>query len=439
MQKDEYHHYIPRFILRNFATDNYERIFTSNKELFSQKKKLWKSKKKGEFLQTYDRANDQLGTSLISRIYGDTNMYKDLNHDDTMRVEKKLAILEEKASKVIRDIIETSQTKSRIVLLRKNISDLRKFLFIMSYRIPFRRNQFADKRFDIVTWSMVESFMQQHKLQNPQEVWLQNVREIIDTPHEDVKDNTRIFFVDRMDYRLVMIDCFLAIWQAGENDEFIMADHAFGIFEGINIDRPIEVGGPIHKMFHSIYIISPKLAVVLCTSGFREGIGFERQDEFFGFKQRSIFENVPHPPPVPEYISLKDCKLKPENEFNESFDWSKYDNTFDWWANQSGFKKHDDDKFTLTFVKVNSATVHLVNSLVLNEAKPSLQVSFLSLPYFYKTVIKYNKSAFYKVTPQNFSIMKRTLFKALNKTHEEDLNLRKNISAENKSWNLFKL
>lgn len=34
-----------------------------------------------------------------------------------------------------------------------------------------------------------------------------------------------------------MIDCFIAIWQAGENDEFIMADNAFGIFEAHRIRR----------------------------------------------------------------------------------------------------------------------------------------------------------------------------------------------------------
>ncbi|CAG8716918.1 25992_t:CDS:1 [Dentiscutata erythropus] len=372
MQKNEYHHYIPRFILRNFAIDNYENVFTNNRKLFGQKQKFWKSKRKGEFLQTYNRANNQLGTSLIARIYGYTNMYEDLNNNDTMHVEKKLSILEEKASKVVRDIIETSQTKSQIVLLRKNLADLRKFLFIMNYRKPARRNQFADKRFDIATWSMVESFMQEHNLQKSQEVWLQNVREIIDTPHEDVNDNTRIFPVDRMDYRLRMIDCFVAIWQAGDNDEFIMTSNAFGIFEGININRPLQMGGPIQKAFHYFYVISPKLALVLCDSGFREDVGFETLDKFFGSKHRSLFQNVPHPPPIPEYVGLKDGKVNPNKDLDEPFDWSKYDNTFDWWKNQVGFKTQDNDKFTITFVKVNSATVHLVNSIVLNEANPDL-------------------------------------------------------------------
>ncbi|CAG8682389.1 9855_t:CDS:2, partial [Dentiscutata heterogama] len=146
------------------------------------------------------------------------------------------------------------------------------------------------------------SFMQEHNLQNSQEVWLQNVREIIDTPHNDVKDNTRIFPIDRMDYRLRMIDCFLAIWQAGDNDEFIMTSNAFRIFEGINIDRPIQMGGLIHKAFHYFYVISPKLALVLCDSGFREGV---------------------------EFKLLKHCKVNPDKEL----------------------EIQDNDKFTVTLVK----------------------------------------------------------------------------------------
>ncbi|CAG8490418.1 14385_t:CDS:2, partial [Racocetra fulgida] len=288
---------------------------------FNQKQKFWKTKKKGESLQIYDRAKDQLGTSSIARTYGYINMYEDLNDDDTMCVEKKLATLEEKAS----------------------------------------------KEFDFITWAAVESFMQEHNLKNSLEVWLQNVREILDTPHEDVEGNSRVFFVDRMDYKLRMIDCFLTIWQAGENDEFIMTSNAFGIFEGINITGSSM--GPFQKAFHWFYVISPKLLLVLCDSGFREGVGFEALDRILGFKKRSHFKDVPHPPPIPEYVNISKQKSAYDSEPVNIFE-------KDWWEKKTGFKLHEDDKFTFTFVKVNSATVHLVNSIVLNEANPDLQVGF---------------------------------------------------------------
>ncbi|KAF0483163.1 hypothetical protein F8M41_023331 [Gigaspora margarita] len=369
MERNEYHHYIPKFILRNFAIENFNQNQT---------------KKKEESLQIYDRAKDRLGISPIARTYGGINMYKDLNHDDTMHVERKLANLEEKASKVVKDIIiEASQTNGKIILLRKNLADLCKFLFIMNYRNPYRKIQFTNNDFDIITRPLVERFMQEHNLNHPQEVWLQNVREILDTPHEDVQNNLKIFPIDRTDYELRMKGCFLAIWQAGKTDEFIMTTNAFGIFEGITVTTPM---GPVHKVFHWFFVISPKVLLVLCDFGFKEGIGF---DTFYG--HRSIFKNVSHPQPILECVNNSQHESIPDS--------------------------NPDDKFTFTFVKVKSATVHLVNSILLNEATPDLQVSFLSLSYLYKTLVKYNKSIEDTSTLQDFSNMKKTLFRALNRIH----------------------
>ncbi|CAG8754403.1 16194_t:CDS:1, partial [Racocetra fulgida] len=208
----------------------------------------------------------------------------------------------------------------------------------------------------------------------------------------------------------------------GENDEFIMTTNAFGIFEGINVTTSM---GPIHKAYHEFYVISPKLLLVLCDSRFRGGI-FEFRDNFLGIKYRSVFEDVPHPPPIPEYVNISQAntKLKPDDKSDDRFE-------KDWWDKKTGIKRHPDDKFTFTFVKVNSATVHLVNSVLLNEATPDLQVSFLSLSYLYKTIVKYNKNVKDISTLKDFSNVKKTLFREFNRIHEDDLSLRKNISAGN--------
>ncbi|KAG9302056.1 hypothetical protein G9A89_021100 [Geosiphon pyriformis] len=56
-----------------------------------------------------------------------------------------------------------------------------------------------------------------------------------------------------------------------------------------------------------------------------------------------------------------------------------------------GLEIREDDTFTFPFVKVTSATVHLVNTIFLNETKPDLVLTFLSRSYLYKTIIKYHK------------------------------------------------
>ncbi|CAB4481612.1 hypothetical protein RhiirA5_448560 [Rhizophagus irregularis] len=429
---DQYHHYIPRFLLRNFAIDKYERIFESN---IKQQKK--KNRRKAELLQTYDRNKDQLGVYLISRTYGYQNMYKDLNNKDVMHVEERLAKLERRASETIHNIVKASRVENQVVLLRRDLGELRKFLFIMNYRNCQRWSQFTDEKFDSITLSMVKTFMQQHNLQKPKEVWLQNISEILDTPHEEVGNNQKIFSIDREDYKQRMIDCFLIIWQAGENDEFIITSNGFGIFEGVSGNM---FGAfPFQYAFHSFYVISPKLVLVLCPTVFRKEVGADELYRFFG-GQRSIFENVPHPGATPNYVSTgNSSRSKPKNEHSHS----KFDATdpfdlrsraFDMTLNSMGIERQWNDTFTFSFVKLDSATVHLVNYILLNETKPDLVLTFLSRPYLYKTIAKYHK----KVGVQHdFSNLKKKLFIALNRTHKDDLHLRKNIpTGQTYSWNV---
>ena len=79
-----------------------ERLFKESKH-----KRNFKKRNRDEaLLQTYVRTNDQLCDSLVARTYGYTNMYKDLDNGDVMHVEKKLGKLEERTSKVVRDIME---------------------------------------------------------------------------------------------------------------------------------------------------------------------------------------------------------------------------------------------------------------------------------------------------------------------------------------------
>ncbi|CAG8471144.1 3288_t:CDS:2 [Funneliformis mosseae] len=384
-QTEQYHHYIPRFLLRNFAIDNYERIFESN---INQQKK--KSQRKVELIQTYVREEDQLRVSFISKTYGRTNMYKDINNEDAMHVEAKLSKLERSVSETIRNIVKTSQMENQVVLLRKDLEDLRKFIFIMNYRNSQRYFQYANDKFDIPTKLMVTTFMQQHNLQRPAE--------------------------------------------AGENDEFIITSNGFGIFEGVN--GMVFGKFPFQYAYHSFYVISPKLVLVLCPSGFRKEVGTDHLYNHFG--HRSIFDNVPHPSATPKYVGTGN---KPYNEHNRP----KYNGSdlfelrahlFKMNLNSMGIEMQPNDTFTFPFVKINSVTVHLINSVLLNEVNSDLVLTFLSCSYLYKTIVKYHKNKIVGVQ-HDFSNLKKKLFTELNRTHKDDLHLRKNIAVDwIYSWNV---
>ncbi|CAG8759561.1 14435_t:CDS:1, partial [Racocetra fulgida] len=137
------------------------------------------------------------------------------------------------------------------------------------------------------------------------------------TPHKEIKDNPLVFEIDRDDYKRVMVDCFLVIWQAGESDEFLMTNNGFGIFEGVSGESA--EGLPFQFPYHRFYVISPKLVLVLCHSLFREGtFGKSMLYEKMGFR-RSLFDNDPHPPATPNYVGKADASQNAQSS-NMPFD-----------------------------------------------------------------------------------------------------------------------
>lgn len=422
MEKDQYHHYIPRFILRNFAINNHERIFMSNGTFSKKQKQRFKEKnKKDAFLQVYYKNSNQFDTSLVSKTYGNMNMYKDFNHENVMRVEDKLSKLEMQAADVIHNIVNASQKGNQVVLSSTSLDNLRKFLFIMCYRKPHRWSQFINEDFDIYTLAPLKKFMQDYNLQHPREVWLQNIREILDTTHKDFNNNLRIFGSDRRDYLDFMMDRFLVIWQAGENDEFITTSNGFGIFDGMNGFLPSSKG---HYAFRYYYVISPKLVLVLCSTLLRE--------EFRKCRPHSnFFKDVPHPG-IPKLV-----KINNKDDLNNNGNQPTFIDSI---LNSLGFKIEECDTLTFPLVKVNSATVHLVNTIILNETKPDEVVSFLSYSNLYKSIVKYHNSKDLDIIKQDHTSLKKKLFIVLNRTHKETLSLRKNLSANYSSnWKECKI
>ncbi|CAG8833867.1 35567_t:CDS:1, partial [Racocetra persica] len=148
--------------------------------------------------------------------------------------------------------------------------------------------------FDLSTWPRLTKFMQDFKIQYPREVWLQNIREILDTTNKNIKTNLRIFEPDRNDYMDYMMDRFLVIWQAGENDEFITTSNGFGIYDGVNGLLPFSKG---HYAYRYYYVISPKLVLVLCTTLLRE--------ELRKYVKMNFFKDVPHPG-IPKCVKIND-------------------------------------------------------------------------------------------------------------------------------------
>ena len=155
------HHYIPKFIIRNFAHDDHH-----------------KKHKDKKFIKTLDINENKRKICEIRTIYGIKNMYKDIkNFDDMEYIEKELSKLECKSKIIIQLIIDS---KNEITILRKHLLSLKIFLFVMSFRsertldIFMKENIFSDNE--------NPEYMRKYINESGKNIWLNDLKQILSTP-----------------------------------------------------------------------------------------------------------------------------------------------------------------------------------------------------------------------------------------------------------------
>ncbi|ORZ07547.1 hypothetical protein BCR41DRAFT_360177 [Lobosporangium transversale] len=320
MSQDQFHHYIPRFILKSFS-DNFQlkpsSIFSPNasgnftevpfskgpvgskgnsggdsvgsnrkgnrrKSSGINKRDSREGDKEGgheakeqnpiiDFpIYVYRALEKTIAQSDVSRVYGLQNMYQDIAEVDSMRFEKELAKLECTSATFIHKI----RSGEELLLTRTQLADFKRFLAIMTYRSECRREQYYECRFDIMTLLSIRKHMSQNNIDRVQDVWFENLKWIIKTPHDEIikessaldpkgvktpmdtmfalsKYKGPIHVAELMDYYNLVCN-YVCVWQAEEGSEFILTDKCFGAFEG-------DMG----VCFHNFYVVSPKYVVVL--------------------------------------------------------------------------------------------------------------------------------------------------------------------------------
>ena len=236
--KNQYHHYIPRFVLRNFALDSHLRHSKERHDIY-----------------LYSIKSKDLRIADVDKEYGIRNMYSDIeNTKDVNYVEIELSKLEQTASKVINEFLDLSRDQFTIV--SSELNSLKKFLYIMSFRHPRRRQQYLEGKFDGIGKSLETDFMNEKGRSTLGEVWLENMKGIVDTDISELIDQKNIGFMEGMDFLHVMMSNFVCIWEAAPGCEFIVTDNAFGIFEG-------DCGeGLWGQAYHYFYPVSPTRIIV---------------------------------------------------------------------------------------------------------------------------------------------------------------------------------
>ncbi|MCJ1246979.1 hypothetical protein MMC30_004190 [Trapelia coarctata] len=270
-QKSEYHHFIPRFILRNYASAIPAPSGTSKR-----KKKQRAQLAKDGMLNVIDLAGVKVTQAPLSRSFGLLDMYRDVNSFDEFELENKLSKLESEAAKIMNRIRKRFESGFPDVWLKRAERDtLRKFLFIMKYR-----SQTFYQRFNTETGEYIADdkedmlkYMEEKGFKRPVDVWFHNIHAFIDLNMDAEKKwiheiCTRAYPGDAMWFFIHIQGSYLKFCQTSNpNEEFLLTGNAYSIFEGPNTATIDPSTGLVKLLayteYHCFAPLTPSLMIVL--------------------------------------------------------------------------------------------------------------------------------------------------------------------------------
>jgi hypothetical protein len=361
----QYHHYIPQFVLRFFACEQPPSPTTPpNSKPASRSQRKKRRHQQEVFVNYYEIESQKTEAKDTKRIYGHYNNYtvdvaeedRDPNH-----VEKALGTLENKASRICKNILQAQQAgKPTFSICRADKDNiLRKFLYVMLYRGKF----FGDMHnksiedYNESDKERVVAFMREKGFRNPKQLWAHHLRVIMETtvdPSGTWKDTVRkeMMFDNAEHYISHFADFFLTIVQPdSDTDEFIITENCFGIFEGrVEFDTPY---GQQHFIYHVLAPISTRLALVL-----RRTILL---DDPMNHAMRVLMESgrcsLPGMPPLLPSM-LADLPVTIAN--------APWKTEF---ITSTRPRLRATDEFIHSIAKISTRHVHKINSIMLAEAK----------------------------------------------------------------------
>jgi hypothetical protein len=260
----------------------------------------------------YDLSTKTLRSLSIAKSFGKINLYSDLaNAVNFQHVEEKLSRLENDAAEVIA-VIQDVRGQGEFTLTRRSLEALRKFVYLMHYRKPNIQVSYFDESQDEAMKDWIQRYMQKHNITTREALWLHGLSYILDTPHSQIvaKGEETLThygwprFMEMLttridpelenwfacDYEALAGGHYLGIWEAAPGCEFIIGNNSFGLWEG----RQGIITG-----LHRIFIISPKLALILRSNFMRAEVRSNMP-----FPTTGTLQYIEMPPPIPHYKFL---------------------------------------------------------------------------------------------------------------------------------------
>ncbi|KAK4109656.1 hypothetical protein N656DRAFT_782896 [Canariomyces notabilis] len=380
----QYHHYVPRFLLKNFSHP-----YKPDGGRHGKRKGAGKPRyEKGMFpndpvVRNLDLLADPpvINEKPVGRILGQTNMYQDTSRpiEEQQHIELMLARLESQASMVFQKVIEHFEQKEPgFWVTRDERNLLRKFLFLLKYRNDGSHRRFCHNTPEEYSENDRErlwEYMAKHGFERPVDVWLQNIKAIIELEMDPEGKwlrelRKRMYPDDAMWFYTHAESSYMAICTpSNPDDEFILTNRSYGIFEGPNqavqdIETG-EVGDAIYMPLHEFAPISPKLMIILRSNLLPDPLEDAEENVRKGFN--SLLADLPIRRARNNYSRVVGGRIV---RLGRDENW----------------RPKKDDRFYFTFFPINSNHVHTINAILLDNCAHCSSVVFESPESFARTL-----------------------------------------------------
>ncbi|KAI0971549.1 hypothetical protein F4678DRAFT_433305 [Xylaria arbuscula] len=272
----EYQHFVPQFILRNFA----------HKYVGPQRSKKGKKSKSDNMFRGELVVNNvnlkadpfAVEETKVRRILGQYDMYQDtaLPAAQRRQIETMLGKLEAHVSIIFRKIIKAFEAGDPSTwITREERNSIRKFLFILKYRgSGFHRRFYHDSsdQYNANDKSLLLKYMEEKGFKRPVDVWLHGLKAIMDLNmnaencHKELSEN--MYLEDAKWFFMHTEMMYMTICTPSKaNAEFILTDNSYNVFEGPNTFVQDPDTGEVTESgwinFHEFAPLTPRLMIVL--------------------------------------------------------------------------------------------------------------------------------------------------------------------------------
>ncbi|PFH45973.1 hypothetical protein AMATHDRAFT_8419 [Amanita thiersii Skay4041] len=376
---NQYLHYIPRFVLRRFHVQA-----GTGEEDRQEPKQRANGKKRGrrnsqaaaqEVIHYFDLDTVKLETRTASGVYG--VLQKNVKGiGNFSQLEQKLSHLETEASTIV-EKIHDSLDRGRFQIERRQLEDLRRYLFIMQYRRAiFCQDECTNDGHPdsaaIASW--ITRVKQTTGIDSPAGVWFHFLGTLLDTPHKSLLSRYRETKLElhnkfgflplleddlddyaSADYATFAEYYFLGVVAAATDTEFIVSNNSFGIWEGSFLE---EVPG-----VHRVFVISPRVAILLRNN--------RCKSPFVTMSVDSDLFDIPIAPAQVEYAGGKQFMF--------------HDEMMEHRMSRSARR----DAFKFTIVKLTKPQTMAVNNLIMLNVTEKGSVTFRSRDAMVESILMY--------------------------------------------------